>query len=157
NEYSPANSDTNIWATFISTYTSTPPVDNDWYSVNTNAGDNLVISVNGFNSNESGLFPGEFENNVDAAVQLYDSMGNLVGSGVEQRDGSEQITFPSAGGTYFIRVFAESGQGEYVLSAQGATGELPAFVVTSTDPAAGAIVPPTTELTVTFNHEIFSP
>src|SRR5262249_18031651 len=57
-----------------------------------------------------------------------------------------------------IRVYTTDGsQGEYVLDVSGATGALPAFVVTSTNPADGALIQPPASIDVTFNHSLYLP
>jgi hypothetical protein len=161
NEYVPPNPYSDIWATYASSFTSSPPVDNDWYSVNTNAGDNLAISVIGFNSNEVGAYSGEFQNNADPTIELYDAFGNLVATGDasdENGGGAETISYTASGGTYYVHVFSEENStGEYDLSVQGATGAVPSFNVTSTSIQAGAIIKPPSTITVTFSASIYGP
>jgi hypothetical protein len=64
--------------------------------------------------------PGEFENTLDPHLQLEDSNGNVVATGMKLSDGvNEELTYtvPSgAGGIYYVVVTGENGtQGEFYL------------------------------------------
>ena len=79
--------------------------------------------------------PGQFVNDLDVAVELYDPSGVLVAS-----DPSGSLTHTAMStGTYTVRVMAENDtSGDYVLSVTGQTGGLPPFEVMATDPPDGA-------------------
>jgi hypothetical protein len=162
NEYIGSDGGSDIWRTHITSFAAAAPVDNDWYSVNTNAGDNITAIVNAFDRSENGIYTGEFENAADPTINVYDQFGNLVASGDASDEpfpgGAESVNFTSTGGVYYIEVSTEEGgNGEYVLSVQGATGSLPPFTVTSTNPANGDEVKPPASITVTFSAPIFIP
>jgi hypothetical protein len=161
-EFAPQDSGSDIWATYTAEFSATSSVPQQWYSVNANAGDNLAIIANGFNSNELGQNPGEFENVADPTINLYDANGNLLASGDgsdEGPGGPETIDFSvSTTGTYYIQVEAEEGNnGEYTLSVQGSTAEPNPFTVTSANPADGALIKPPPSITVTFSASLYSP
>ncbi len=126
----------------------------DWYSFTVNAGDHLSISTRTPAGDPQ--LPGQFHNLLDPAIELYDASGNLVASddnsGGDGKNAALSWTALSSG-TYRVRVLPVGDTtGEYVLSVNGATGALPPFSVTTTDPANGATlrVPPAT-MTVDFN------
>src|SRR5262249_19730298 len=91
--------------------------------------------------------------------------GNLVrfaeGDGGSNRNPT--IILPvSAAGTYYIKVSQANNTptptvGEYGLVVSGATGGLPAMAVSSTTPAAGALVQPPTSYTVVSNPGVSVP
>ena len=112
NEYSGTDP---VYNTFIASFQVVPPGDQDWYSLSVSAGETLS-----FSTSTPGDGPGEFENNADPHLDLYDPSGNLVASGIKLGDGrNEQLIFTAAvGGTYRIRVTDQNNQqGEYVLNA----------------------------------------
>jgi subtilisin family serine protease len=121
----------------------------DWYSLSVEEGDDLVIETR---TPADGA--GEFVNLLDPHIELYDPSGTLVASGVALGDGrNEQIAVSAlVSGQYRVRVIAEGdAAGEYALSVQGATGDLPPFSVVATDPAADARVRgPQQSITVDF-------
>ncbi|MFV2070718.1 MAG: pre-peptidase C-terminal domain-containing protein, partial [Pirellulales bacterium] len=104
--------------------------DTDVYSFEASAGDVLSISTS---LPADGL--GQFVNELDVAIELFDPNGQLVAS-----DASGSLTHPAAlGGTYSVRILAENDTaGEYVLGVTGYSGALPPFVVAATTPADGA-------------------
>ena len=131
----------------------------DFYSVNANAGDNLHFAT----STPAGG-PNEFVNNFYPELLLYDPNGNLVavaaGNASDGRNSVIDFTVPDGdAGKWTIEVTPSPNtplptQGEYGLLVTGATGALAPFVVTSTIPAAGALVQPPSTITVTFNEPV---
>ena len=108
---------------------------------------------------------GEFRNDLDPLIRLYDSSGNLVASNDNgASDGrNAKLTYivpAGGGGTYYVEVASsdltsDPTVGEYVLSVKGTTAVLPPFVVTTSDPAQGdllAAVP--TTATIDLNDTI---
>src|SRR5262249_17901334 len=87
----------------------------DWYRVTAQDGQTLF-----FNTTIPSSGPGQFTNNLQPHIELYDPSGTLVASGVVQADGrNEAITFTvpaGAAGAYRVRVTGKSGTtGEYFL------------------------------------------
>jgi hypothetical protein len=124
----------------------------DWYSVNVSAGDTLVLRTS---TPSDG--PDQFANLVNPRLEMFDPMGELVGTSAILPDGrNEEITFTAlVDGIYLVRVSAEgTAAGEYFLAVGGATGAQPAFQVSSTDPADGASVLSISTYSVTFNDAI---
>jgi hypothetical protein len=115
-EYSPANSGSNIWATFISSFTAPPANESDWYSLTANDLEQIVLTTS--TPSDQG---GEFHNTLDPHIELYASDGTtLLATGTVLGDGrNEQIdyTVPSGtGGTFYVRVGSDNGTtGEYFL------------------------------------------
>jgi sugar lactone lactonase YvrE len=136
--------------------------DTDTYSFAATAGNKLTIATA-----TPGGGPGQFVNTFDPALNLYDSNGNLVASddnsGSDGRNALIHYTVPTgASGTYYIQVLASPltstpTSGEYALSVKGATGPLPPFQVTATDPPAGALLQSLPSITVDFNDSIYLP
>ena len=85
----------------------------DWYAIDLAAGAGVRLHT----TTPAGG-PGEFVNNLNPRIELYDPSGNLVASGVTQLDGrNEVLTFAGgAAGTYRVRLTAQDGTaGEYFL------------------------------------------
>jgi hypothetical protein len=106
---------------------------------------------------------GEFVNNLDPMVRVYDADGSVVAEDdngdPDGRNASLSHRVPAgAGGTYYVEVLASptgSSSGEYTLAVKQATGALPAFQVTATDPFDGQrLRGPTTQMTVDFNDTL---
>ena len=108
--------------------------DNDSYAVQVNAGDVLNVTTS-----IPSAGPGEFVNDLDLAIELYDPLGALVAS-----DATGTLSHVAGQtGTYTVRVVAENNsRGEYVLHVSGQTGALPAFKVLTSNPPDGAALPP---------------
>ena len=86
----------------------------DFYSVSANAGDSLTIST----LTPAGG-PGEFVNELDPAIELYDPAGNLVASddnGAPDGRNALLTYMAAAAGDYTVRIYAIDEPGEYVLS-----------------------------------------
>ena len=91
---------------------------------------------------------GEFVNNLDPIIRLYDSAGNLVASNdngaADGVNASLSYRVPAGkGGTYYIAVDASPATatpttGEYYLSVNGAKSGLPPFQVAATDVPDGS-------------------
>ena len=114
------------------------------YRIEANVGDVLNIATR-----IPGAGPGEFVNDIDIAVELFDPAGTLVAS-----DSSGSLSHTAlAAGAYTVRVFSENGiAGEYVLEVSGYTGEALPFAVVATDPIDGeAFLNPPTEIIVDFS------
>lgn len=126
----------------------------DYYQIEVNAGDNLTITT----ATPAGG-TGEFINDVDPKIELFDPDGTLVGSADnEAGDGRNVMLAHMAGltGTYSVRVLSATGtSGEVALRIEGNTGAAPLFAVASTDPADEdrfAVAP--TSFTVTFSNQV---
>jgi sugar lactone lactonase YvrE len=94
----------------------------DFYKVTLSAGQTVT-----FSTSTPADGPGEFVNNLDAHLELYNGSQVLVVSGVVLADGrNEQITYlVPATGTYYVKVSRENDTaGEYVLDPV-ATGGAP--------------------------------
>ena len=87
----------------------------DWYSVNvTTIGD--ILS---FRTSTPADGPGQFVNNLNPKIELFNPAGALVASGVVLPDGRNEVVThtPLTAGTYRIRVSGEGGTaGEYFVS-----------------------------------------
>src|SRR5207245_6645450 len=105
---------------------------------------------------------GEFVNNLDPMIRVYNAGGVLVASddnsAPDGRNAKVSYRVPAdAGGTYFVEVLpstapASPTSGEYLLTIKQATGASPPFQVAATDPVDGLrtrVVP--TTMTVDFN------
>jgi methionine-rich copper-binding protein CopC/protocatechuate 3,4-dioxygenase beta subunit len=159
NEYMGANGSSDIWYTKIASFSVFAGVGTDYYSVNANAGDNLHFAT----STPAGG-PLEFVNNFYPELLLYDPNGNLVaianGNASDGRNSVIDFTVPAGdAGKWVIEVTPSPStsaptQGEYGLLVTGATGALSPFTVTSTKPAAGALVQPPTHYIATFSQPI---
>ena len=131
--------------------------DQDYYSVSVNAGDTLTIdTTTPGGTTANGL---QFVNGLNPAVTLYDPSGNPVASNTGgAADGrNDHLAYTAlVSGTYYVRVAAVGNtSGEYTVSVNGATGARPAFVVSSTDPAAGSdLGSQVASMTVTLNDSI---
>jgi hypothetical protein len=149
NEYSPPNSFSHLWATSIGSFTALPH-DQDWYSLNASAGDTLLLSVSLPITGK-----GQFKDKVKPSVALYDSTGSILLAG---GDGVTWVryTVPAGGaGTYYAKVYAaDASMGEYFLQARGATGDLPDFHVTATNPGSGSVILVPTSVTIDFNQSV---
>ncbi|MCA9236858.1 MAG: pre-peptidase C-terminal domain-containing protein, partial [Planctomycetales bacterium] len=121
----------------------------DYYSVEATAGDVLSISASAISAG-----PGEFVNDVDLAIELYDPTGALTAA-----DASGALTHTAnLTGLYSVRVTAEnSTRGEYVLNVTGHTGALAPFAVEASDPPDGAhILTAPTTLTIDLSDTVLA-
>ncbi|KKN76798.1 hypothetical protein LCGC14_0366650 [marine sediment metagenome] len=113
-----------------------PGVRGDEYSIPVQAGDTLTITTS---TPADGA--GEPINNLDAAIELYDPLGNLVASDDNSApDGRNALLthLATASGDYVINIYNAAGAGDYVLGVDGYTGGVArALTVTGTDPADG--------------------
>jgi methionine-rich copper-binding protein CopC/protocatechuate 3,4-dioxygenase beta subunit len=161
NEYAGTNSGSDIWHTRIASFSVLSSIGTDYYSVNTNAGDNLHFAT----STPAGG-PGEFINNFYPELLLYDPNGNLVaianGNASDGRNSLIDFTVPDGdAGKWTIEVTASPStptptSGEYGLLATGATGAVSPFAVTSTNPATGALIQPPTDYIATFSQTVLA-
>ncbi|MCH8046641.1 MAG: tandem-95 repeat protein [Planctomycetes bacterium] len=124
------------------------------FTVGVTAGDLLQIATS---TPADGA--GEFVNLLDPRVELYDPTGTLVaGDDNGAADGRNAALGHTAdsSGVYTIRVLSVGGTaGEFVLNVSGHSGSLPAFAVTSIDPADGAVVATgAVAVTVDFNNTL---
>ena len=99
----------------------------DFYRFEAVAGNPLAVNVS-----RPMAGPGEFVNDLDVAVELFDPAGTAVAF-----SSSGSLTHPAAlTGTYTVRVLAENDtEGEYVVEVTGHTGPTLPFEVVATDPA----------------------
>ena len=126
----------------------------DTYLVNANNGNSLVLSTT--TPYADWLQPNQPHNTLDPVVSLYNANGNLLASNSNGFFGNALIFYNvSQSGTYYVQVTGANGsQGEYTLTVWGATGALPAFTVTSTNPPAGAYEQSLPSITVNFNGSV---
>jgi FG-GAP-like repeat/Bacterial pre-peptidase C-terminal domain/Bacterial Ig-like domain len=98
---------------------------------------------------------GEFVNNLDSLILLFDEAGNPVTPDISTKNGANAfLSYTSvAGGTFHVRVTAANNTiGEYALSLSGTTPAQPPFRVASTSPVDGTrLLGPLTDYTVDFN------
>jgi hypothetical protein len=108
NEYAGSS----YWNTGIASFQLSRPADDDQYTFTAAAGQEIQLQVT---TPVSG--PGEFTDNVDPTVNLYDPNGSLVGTATGV---GGTVTYDVAldhGGTYRVDVVAANGtDGEYFLS-----------------------------------------
>jgi protocatechuate 3,4-dioxygenase beta subunit len=115
NEYIGPNGSSDIWNTHIQSFSVPPAVNNDWYSIDVQAGTPYALYVQSYTPSDQG---GQFINTAAPNIELYDTFGNLVATGTVLPDGRNEVIFYSAPitGQYFIRVFNNPGNsGEYYL------------------------------------------
>ncbi len=127
----------------------------DFYSVQTNIGDNLHFATSTPAGALNGLYP---------ELLLYDPNGNLVaiaaGNASDGRNSVIDFTVPDGdSGPWTIEVTPSPNtqtptQGEFGLLVTGATGALSPFVVTASNPPAGALVQPPSKVIITFNDPV---
>src|SRR5262249_19993454 len=116
--------------------------DTDWYSVQVNAGDNLVIDTT--TPGGTSADGQQFINDLVPEGQLYDPSGNLVptaiGNATDGRNVDLQYT-ALASGSYRVVVSGATRDslGEYSLSVTGTTGGARDFEVVATNPPAGYV------------------
>ncbi|MBL8338417.1 MAG: Ig-like domain-containing protein, partial [Rhodoferax sp.] len=119
-------------------------VDPGNFTVQVNAGDNLVITTS-----TPGDGPGEPGNTLNPELELLDPSGMVVSFDRDgAADGHNAVVTHTAlvTGTYAVRVMGTSGAGAYVLRVAGATGTPAPLTVTGASVQAGQIltVAPTT-------------
>ena len=125
----------------------------NYYRVSTGAHDKLFIRASSPLNPSQGPF--QPPNTLIAVLQLYDAQGNLLAT---SKPGGSISYKVQAAGDYFVRISgAGTSTGDYRLSVSGATGGLPAFDVTGTNPPAGSYNKPIASITVDFNDSILLP
>jgi subtilisin family serine protease len=128
----------------------------DWYRVSASAGDQLV-----FETFTPGSAAGEFNNELDPLLELYDAAGNRLAFNQHgATDGRNALlTYAaSAAQTLFVRVASEQGGGEYVLQVTGATGPRSPFAVVAADKVDGARLNASpAAVTITFSELVALP
>ncbi|NLX56992.1 MAG: S8 family serine peptidase [Planctomycetaceae bacterium] len=110
----------------------------DYYSVSVNAGD--VLTLRTFTPAGD---VGEFVNDVDPVITLYDPSGTEAATDDNSADGRNALlTYTAtATGAHTVKVAAATYvPGEYVLVMSGHTGALPSFTVFSTEPVSGELL-----------------
>jgi hypothetical protein len=124
--------------TFVNSFRAPPE---DWYQV-TLTGDQTALKLE---TRVPSAGPGEFVNNLQPHLQLYDSSDTLLQEGTILPDGRNEsllATGLTAGSTYYVHVTARSNTlGEYFL---GVTPlRTPAITVTvdDTDPGFSTVLP----------------
>ena len=111
---------------------------------------------------------GEFRNDLDPMVRLYDAAGDLVASNdngaPDGRNAKLSYKVPkNGGGTFYVEVTvsvatSEVTSGEYILAVKGSTRTLPPFEVAETDPADGSrVYTAPQQFEVSFNDSISMP
>ena len=114
NEYIGPDGATDIWRTYLASFSLPPAVDNNWYSINVQAGKSLALQTS--TPSDQG---GQFINTESLEIELYDTFGNLVAVGSKLPDGRNESLFYNAPitGQYFVHVYNDPGtSGEYFLS-----------------------------------------
>lgn len=141
------------WRTRVGSFQLQSASDEDWYRFEASAGDLLEL---GTQTPAGG--PGEFVNDLDPILELYDAAGNLLASNDNSAaDGrNARITYAAlASGTYYVRVQAVASAGEYLLTLSGATGTDRAPTVIDADPDdTGIITSFPTTYTVDFSEDL---
>ena len=115
NEYIGSNRASDIWLTHITSFSVPPAVDNNWYSVNVQAGQALYLQT----STPVGSRRAVPEHHLGSRSRLYDTFGNLVAVGTKLADGRNEALFFNAPitGQYLIDIYNDpGGAGEYFLS-----------------------------------------
>lgn len=101
---------------------------------------------------------GEPSNTLDPSVELLAPNGSVVASNTNgAADGrNANLSYTAlASGTYTVRVLSESGTGDFVLRAAGATGVQPPLTVTSASITEGQVFnTPPTAVDVNFSHAL---
>ncbi len=121
----------------------------DFFRFAVNEGDELTLTTS---------TPGQFGNNLDPLIELYDPDGVLVASDDNGApDGRNALLNYTAlsSGVYAVRVASVETRGEYILSISGNTGAIPAFQVTGSNPANNfryRTAP--TQITIDFNDSL---
>jgi subtilase family serine protease len=112
---------------------------NDYYSIPVEVGDQLMIRTY---TPAGGT--GQFENDIDPRVELYDPFGITVDSDENSADDGRNAFLQytaSVAGSYTVRVSGATFQpGEYVLEIRGYTGSAPLFSAIGSAPVAGALL-----------------
>jgi sugar lactone lactonase YvrE len=123
-----------------------------YYAINAVNGNKLKISATTPYSDGSKPFA---PYNLSLVLNLYDGNGNLLAtSGAASQNPTLNYT-AAATGTLYVQVVSGNGNGgDYTLTVKAATGALPDFTVTGTNPPANAYVKPITSVTVDFNDTI---
>jgi hypothetical protein len=123
----------------------------DWYGLNVTSLSQIISFTTATPSEGSG----QFNNNLDPHVQVYDPNGNLVATGTKLADGRNELVVyqPLITGTYTIEVSAQNGTvGEYELNQGNAlTLSLPANMTKGQGTLDGTITAttaPSSNLTV---------
>ncbi|MCU0875031.1 MAG: hypothetical protein MUE50_22090, partial [Pirellulaceae bacterium] len=113
----------------------------DYYSFQANAGDVLAVTTT-----TPGGGAGEPQNLLDPLVELYNGAGTVVATNdngaADGRNVLLNYTVPSGGsGAYRVRIRpATQDLGDYILNIAGTTAASPAFMVSATTPANGALL-----------------
>lgn len=111
----------------------------DNYLVQVQNGDTLTITTA-----TPGDGTGEPVNNLDPLLELFAPDGTLVASNSNGAgDGRNARIFEYTAeqtGLYRVKIFAESGSGEYTLLVEGATGTQQPFAVTASNPLNGSFL-----------------
>ncbi len=130
NEYA---SNGNTWDTQIGSFQLNPIAESDYYTVQVNNGD--VLGIETFTPFDG---PDSIVNLLNPLVELYAPDGTLLAIDDNgAADGRNALLSHTATqtGTYRVRVVASAGSdGEYLVSATGATGTDPALTVIDTNP-----------------------
>jgi sugar lactone lactonase YvrE len=125
--------------------------ESSYYSLSANPGDKLKISATTPYSDASKPFA---PYNLSLILKLYDPNGNLVATSAASANPTLNYT-ATVFGKYSVQVVSANGNGgDFTLNVKGATAPAPAFVVTGTNPPAGAHVKPLSSITVDFNDTI---
>lgn len=110
--------------------------DSDRYRYNVRTGDVVTITTT-----TPGDGPNNFINSLDPAVELIGPTGSVVASASNGNADGRNVTMnytATQNGVFTVRVYGESGTGEYVLRTTGPSGGALPFVVSAITPANNA-------------------
>ncbi|MCU0707694.1 MAG: S8 family serine peptidase [Pirellula sp.] len=118
-------------------------VESDFYRIRADKNRTIVIETS-----TPAIDSGEFVNELDPIIRLYDPAGKLVATNDNgASDGrNAKLTYKipnNAEGDYSIEVASAPGnpaKGEYILSVKGSARSLPGFEVVDTDPSTESLV-----------------
>src|SRR5262249_51400548 len=115
NEYAGPDNGNEIWDTWIQQFSPSALGEQNWYSINVQSLSELDVITT--TPGDQGL--GQFDNStMSLSLKVYDSQGNLIGTGTPYGDGRNESVIVFQGpysGQIFIQVSNSSGTGEYFL------------------------------------------
>jgi len=117
NEYAGADNASVIWNTWIQQFSPSALGEQNWYSVNVQSAQSLLLITT--TPGDAGM--GQFDNSgMSLILNVYDASGNFLGTGTPYGDGRNEflVTFQGPySGQIFVQISNSSGTGEYFLDA----------------------------------------